>query len=107
MRTDIVLACLAMTVVTYLCRALFTVSVSRLKISSWWENYLSFIPFAVLTALVTPYILMPAPATGLSLINPWSMAGALTFYISFRTRNLVVSAGVGLAFYLLLRLGLS
>jgi branched-subunit amino acid transport protein len=94
-----------MTAVTYLCRALFTVSVSRLQISSWWENYLSFIPFAVLTAMITPYILMPAPAGGLSLINSWSLAGAVVFYVSYRTRNLIVSTGVGLAFYLLLRLG--
>ena len=102
MRTSIVLTCLAMTLVTYLCRALFTVSVSRVRISPWWENYLSFIPFAVLTALITPYILMPAPAARFSLINPWSLAGAAAFYISYRTRNLIVSVGVGSALYFLL-----
>ena len=88
-----------MTAVTYLCRALFTVSVSRAQISPWWENYLSFIPFAVLTALVTPYILIPAPAASLSLVNPWSLAGAVTFFVSWRTRNLILSVGVGLAVF--------
>jgi branched-subunit amino acid transport protein len=88
-----------MTAVTYLCRALFTVSVSRVRISPWWENYLAFIPFAVLTALVTPYILMPAPASDLSLINPWSLAGALTFFAAYRTKNLIISVGVGMVVF--------
>jgi len=102
MRADLILACLAMTAVTYLCRALFTVSVSRVRISPWWENYLTFIPFAVLTALVTPYLLLPGPAMKLSLINPYSLAGVGTFIISFRTRNLILSVGIGMGVYLVL-----
>jgi branched-subunit amino acid transport protein len=102
MRTDLILACLAMTAVTYLCRALFTVSVSRVQISPWWENYLTFIPFAVLTALVTPYLLLPGPAMKLSLINPYILAGVATFIVSYRTRNLVISVMVGMALFLLL-----
>jgi len=102
MRTDLILACLAMTAVTYLCRALFTVSVSRVKISPWWENYLTFIPFAVLTALVTPYLLLPGPAMKLSLINPYTLAGAVTFVVSYRTRNLIISVGIGMGVFFLL-----
>jgi len=102
MRPDLVLACLAMTAVTWLCRALFTVSVSRVRISAWWEQYLTFIPFAVLTALVTPYLMLPGPALKLSLINPYSLAGAVTFLISYRTRNLILSVGVGMGSFWLL-----
>lgn len=102
MRTDLILACLAMTVVTYLCRALFTVSVSSIRISAWWEHYLTFIPFAVLTAMVTPYLLLPEPALKLSLLNPYSLAGVVTFIISWRTRNLIVSVGVGMGVFLFL-----
>ena len=104
MRADLILACLAMTAVTYLCRALFTVSVSRVRISPWWENYLTFIPFAVLTALVTPYLLLPGPAMKLSLINPYSLAGVVTFIISYRTRNLILSVGGGIGVFFLLGL---
>lgn len=99
MRTEIILACLAMTVVTYMCRALFTVSVSKIRISSWWEHYLTFIPFAVLTALVIPYILIPGPGKELSLISPWTIAGTVTFFISWRTRNLIISVGVGIGVF--------
>ena len=102
MRTDLILTCLAMTAVTYLCRSLFTVFVSRIRISPRWEHYLTFIPFAVLTAIVTPYLLMPGTGMNLSLINPWSLAGAVTFFISYRTRNLIVSVGVGVGVFWIL-----
>ncbi len=102
MGIDFILACLAMTTVTYLCRALFTVSVSRVQISPWWEHYLTFIPFAVLTAIVTPYLLLPGPAVKLSLINPYSLAGVVTFIISYRTKNLILSAGIGMGVFLML-----
>ena len=104
MRAELILACLAMTAVTYLCRALFTVSVSRVRISPWWEHYLTFIPFAVLTALVTPYLLLPGSAAKLSLINPYSLAGVVTFVISYRTRNLILSVGGGIGVFFLLGL---
>ena len=104
MRAELILACLAMTAVTYLCRAFFTVSVSRVSISRWWEHFLTFIPFAVLTALVTPYLLLPGPELTLSLINPYSLAGAVTFLISYRTRNLLLAVGGGILTYLLLRM---
>ena len=102
MRADLILAFAAMTAVTYLCRVLFTVSVSRVRISPWWEHYLTFIPFAVLTALVTPYLLLPAPDTRLSLVNVYSLAGAVTFILSCRTKNLVLSVLVGMTVYLFL-----
>jgi branched-subunit amino acid transport protein len=102
MSPDIILACLTMTAVTYLCRALFTVSVSRVRITPWWENYLSLIPFAVLTALVTPYLLFPGPAPQMSVVNPYLMAGVVTFLISWRTRNLIISVGGGIVLFLLL-----
>jgi branched-subunit amino acid transport protein len=102
MRVELILACLAMTAVTYLCRALFTVSISRVSISPWWEHYLSFIPFAVLTAIVTPYLLMPGSPDKLSLFNPYSLAGVATFLVSYRTRNLILSVGIGMVLFLLL-----
>jgi len=102
MRNNLILACLAMTAVTCLCRSLFTVSVSRVRISLWWEHYLTFIPFAVLTALVTPYLILPGPAAKFSLINPYSLAGVVTFIVSFRSKNLILSVGIGMGVYLVL-----
>ena len=95
MDTRIILACLFMAAVTYLCRVLLTVSVSRVRIALRWEHYLTFIPFAVLTALVTPYLLLPAPEGKFTMVNPWILAGLFTFLVSYRTKNLILAVGVG------------
>jgi branched-subunit amino acid transport protein len=102
MRAEIFFICLAMTAVTYLCRALFTVSVSKVRISQWWEHYLTFIPFSVLTALVTPYLLLPEPVGKLSLVNPYILAGVATFIVSYRTKNLIISVAIGIGVYFVL-----
>jgi branched-subunit amino acid transport protein len=102
MRSEIILACIAMTSVTYLCRSLFTISVSRVRVSPWWEHYLTFIPFAVLTALVTPYLLFPGPEGKLSIMNPYILAGLVTFLASYRTKNLILSVAVGMGVFLVL-----
>ncbi len=99
MRIEIILVCLFMTAATYFCRAFLTLLVSRIRISPWWENYLTFIPFAVLTALVTPYLLMPGTAHRFSLLSPWSIAGAVTFFVSYRSKNLLLSVGTGMAVF--------
>ena len=104
MRAELVLACLAMTAVTWLCRALFTVSVAKVRISPWWEHFLTFIPFAVLTAMVTPYLFLHGDKAAVSLVNPYSLAGAATFFISYRTKNLILSVGVGMGVFWGLRM---
>jgi branched-subunit amino acid transport protein len=103
MRIELVLAFAAMTAATYFCRAFFTVSVSRVHISPFWGRYLSFIPFAVLTAMVTPYLLLPENGPTVSLFNPWILAGSLTLFVSYRTRSLILSVGCGIAIFLLLK----
>ncbi|MBN2719719.1 MAG: AzlD domain-containing protein, partial [Proteobacteria bacterium] len=80
-----------MTAATYLSRALFTVSVSRIRLSSFGERYLSFIPYAILAAMVTPYLLLPENGSSFSLVNPWTLAGALTLAVSYRTKSLLLS----------------
>lgn len=102
MRIELILAFAAMTAATYFCRAFFTVSVSRVHISPFWERYLSFIPFAVLTAMVTPYLLLPENGPTVSLVNPWILAGGLTLFVSYRTRSLILSVGCGLIAFLVL-----
>lgn len=106
MRTELILACLGMTAVTFLSRALLTVSVSRIQISPFLERFLAVIPFAVLTALVTPYLLATGTSGGSSenvlIMNPYLLAGIPTLLVSYHTRNLLLSVGVGMIIYLLL-----
>ena len=102
MRAELVLAFAAMTVATYFSRAFFTLSVSRVRLSPLGERYLSFIPFAVLTAIVTPYLLLPGHGSSLSLFNPWIIAGGLTLFVSCLTKNLIFSVVCGVGMFLVL-----
>ena len=102
MRTELILSFAAMTAATYFSRAFFTVSVSRVRLSPLKERYLSFIPFAVLTAMVTPYLFLPADGPSISLVNPWVLAGGLTLFLSWRTKSLLLSVGSGIAVFFIL-----
>ena len=106
MRAELILACLGMTAVTFLSRALLTVSVARIQISPFLERFLAVIPFAVLTALVTPYLLATGNSGGgagnVQIMNPYLLAGIPTLLISYRTRNLLLSVAMGMIIYLVL-----
>ena len=102
MRIELILACMSMTAVTYLCRALLTVSVAKIRVTPFWERFLAVIPFAVLSALVTPYLLTPGEPGMVRLLNPYLLAGVPTLFVSYRTRNLLLSVGVGAGLYLVL-----
>ncbi len=102
MRTELVFAFAAMTAATFFSRVFLTLLASRVHLSSFTERFLSFIPFAVLTAIVTPYLVLPGKSPSLSLFNPWVFAGALTLFISCRTKNLILSVGCGVGMFLVL-----
>ena len=106
MRAELILTCLGMTAVTFLSRALLTVSVARIQISPFLERFLAVIPFAVLTALVTPYLLATGNSGGgggnVQIMNPYLLAGIPTLLISYRTRNLLLSVAMGMIIYLVL-----
>ncbi len=93
---------IGMTIVTFLTRSLFTVMVARVRTGPFLEKVLYSIPLATLTALVVPPLLSPGRA-GISLANnPYLLAGALTFVVSFFTRNLFLSVLCGIGLFLVL-----
>ena len=102
MGAELILACAAMTAVTYLCRSLLTVSLSRVTITPWMERFLAVIPFAALTALVTPYLLVAKDGSVVDLANPYLLAGIPTLLVSYRTKNLLLSVAVGIGVYVVL-----
>ena len=102
MRIELILAFGAMTAATLFSRALLTVSVSKAQVSPFLERCMSYIPYAVLSALVTPYLIFPGNAERLSLINPWTIAGGLTLAVSYRTKNLILSVSIGIVVFFIL-----
>lgn len=115
MRPSLLLAFFVMTVVTYFCRALFTVWVSKVKIRPFWDEVLSTIPLAILAALVTPLLFFSNTGSNTSaggriislrsceIWNPYSVAGAITFLISLKTRNTLLAASLGVVVFILIR----
>ena len=101
MRTELVIAFAGMTIATYLTRAIFTVFVGKARISSFWERTLSHVPLAVLTAFVAPY-LFASTGAGSTIFNPYLVAGTATLFLSFRTRNILVSAASGIVLFMIL-----
>lgn len=68
---------------------------------------LSFVPVAVLTAIIVPQALYPHGAQiELSWRNPYLLALILTAVIAHLTKNLLATIGIGMAAFLLLRWGL-
>jgi branched-subunit amino acid transport protein len=102
LRTELVLAFAVMTAATFFSRAFLTLSVSRVHFSPFMERFLSLVPFCVLTAMVTPYLLLSGDGRSLSLASPWILSGGLTLFASFRTKNLILSVGCGIALFALL-----
>jgi branched-subunit amino acid transport protein len=101
MRVELMIAFAGMTLVTYLTRSLFTVFISGVRIVPFWSRTLEFVPLAVLTALVAPFLLVP-DAPYVTILNPYPIAGIVTLLLAHRSRNLLVSAVTGTALFLVL-----
>jgi|tagenome__1003787_1003787.scaffolds.fasta_scaffold17242714_1 branched-subunit amino acid transport protein len=59
---------------------------------------LKFIPPAVLTAIIVPNLLAPdGTQVNLSLTNDYLVAGIVTAVVAWRSKNLLLTLGVGMA----------
>jgi branched-subunit amino acid transport protein len=68
------------------------------------ERALSFVPAAVLTAIIVPSVIYPSGSTAqLNWHNPFLIAAIITAAISYATRNLLATIVIGMAAFLLLR----
>ncbi|HHY46082.1 MAG TPA: AzlD domain-containing protein [Firmicutes bacterium] len=94
-----------MFLVTYASRVLPIMVLSRLRMPQWLLNWLSFVPAAVLTALLAPAILMPDGSGDLilGLNNQYLIASIPTLVMAIRTRNLILSVAVGVVTMAILR----
>lgn len=100
LRSDYLVIFLAMGLVTYGCRFLFTLCFSKIKLNAYWNHVLSLIPLAVLSAVIAPLMVFPASgANGLN--NPYLFCGLLAFFISYWTRSTFVSVVVSVIVFAL------
>jgi branched-subunit amino acid transport protein len=71
---------------------------SKGTLPSYLLAALKFIPPAVLTAIVVPTLLAPnGTELNLSLRNDYLIAGLVTVVVAWRSKNLLLTLGIGMA----------
>ena len=104
MRPWVLATVIGMMLVTYLPRMLPIVVLSRVRLPEWFGRWLSFVPVAVLSALLVPSILVKDGAVWVAPENKPLLAALPTFLIALKTRNLFASVLAGLAVIITLNL---
>jgi branched-subunit amino acid transport protein len=86
--------------VTYGIRLSFIAVHGRVTLPNWFTRALSFVPVAVLSAIILPEVLVTNDAITLSLGNARIWAGLLATVVAWRTKNvwLTIGAGMGALF---------
>ena len=92
-----------MTLVTFGVRYLPLALVSRMQLPPLAIKALRYVPVAVLTAITVPIMLMPAGTIDLTLQNSYLVGGIVALLVAWRTRSLLLTIVIGMAFFLLWR----
>ncbi len=101
---QIILLILAMTAVTYLPRLLPLLLLSRRKLPLTVERWLSYVPVAVLAALLAPALFLPQGEFTLNLsLNPHFWAALPALATAILTRNMFVTVLAGITATALIR----
>ena len=81
---------------TFLLRASFIVFADPHRFPRRFRQALTFVPPAVLAAIVMPGLLLVDGTLDLTLANPRWLAGALAILVGARTRNAMASIATGM-----------
>ncbi|NLZ52845.1 MAG: AzlD domain-containing protein [Thermoanaerobacteraceae bacterium] len=92
---------LAMGFVTYLPRMLPATLLSKREIPEVFVKFLSFIPTAVLSALLFPGVLMVENKLNIGISNPLFFATILTFPLAYKTKNMFATVLLGMGIVIL------
>ena len=101
--SEVILIILGMGVVTYLPRMAPLVLLANRKIPDGMILWLSFVPAAVLAALLAPELLLREGSIDLSLSNHYLLAAIPCFAVAIRTKNLFLTVFVGIGAVMLIQ----
>jgi len=87
---------LGMGLVTYAIRLSLIVLIGHVEVPPIIQRGLRFVPPAVLSAIIFPELLRPGGTFDLSLGNVRLLAGVLAAGIAWRTKNVLLTIGVGM-----------
>ena len=87
---------LGMGLVTYAIRLSLIVLIGRVDVPPLVQKALRFVPPAVLSAIIFPELLRPGGTLDLSFGNVRLLAGVLAAGVAWRTKNVLLTIGVGM-----------
>jgi branched-subunit amino acid transport protein len=86
-----------MALVTFAMRYPVLALVSKLTLPPTLMKALKFIPPAVLTAIIVPALFAPTGRVDFSPTNDYLIAGIVTAFVAWRTKNLLLTLAIGMA----------
>lgn len=99
---NFIIMVVGMVIVTFIPRVLPLALLGKKELPEKVVLWLSFIPAAVLAALLAPSILLKDDSLYLSLENTALIAFFPTLLVAYKTKNIFYTVSGGLIFYLLL-----
>ncbi len=88
---------LGMGLVTFGIRLVPIVLLGRFEIPLLMQQALRFVPPAVLTAIIVPELLYRNNQLDVSVTNARLLAGLIAIVVAWRTKNALITIGVGMA----------
>jgi branched-subunit amino acid transport protein len=90
--------------ITFAYRLSFIALMDRLRVPVLLQRALRFVPVAALTAIIIPDLVIHNGAVDVSLANFRLIAGLVAVLVAWRTKNTLLTIGVGMATLWLLQL---
>jgi branched-subunit amino acid transport protein len=97
--TQAVFIILGMFVVTFGIRFVLFARAHKVVMPLFVERALKFVPIAVLTAIITPMVLMPNDELAVSLDNPWLLGALAAFGVGIWRQHQLLTISVGVAVF--------
>ncbi len=85
-----------MTLVTFLIRYPLLELVGKIPLPDRLFKALRYVPPAVLAAIIVPSLIMPKGELEVTPTNPFLVAGIVAALVSWRTKNLLLTFGIGM-----------
>ncbi|MDO7786280.1 AzlD domain-containing protein [Desulforamulus aquiferis] len=102
MDAKVLLLIIGMMLVTYIPRMMPLAILSRINISKGVLNWLSYVPVAVLSALLAPEILLKDGQLAINLANTYLIAAIPCFMAGIYTKNIFLTVVTGMVSVVLL-----
>ncbi|MDE8603321.1 AzlD domain-containing protein [Marinomonas sp. RSW2] len=104
---DSVLIIFGMFIVTFGVRFVLFARAHKVVMPAFLERALKFVPVAVLTAIITPMILMPDQHINISLLNPWLLGGVAAFVVGIWRQQQLLTILVGVVVFFVSKYAIS